>query len=86
MREWLVVMESVFPSGSLNHATLSPFGVVHTPWVSWSTPSYRLTVNPPWDRSAISLLMSATSQPRIVNGCGVSACTPAPGLSREPWA
>jgi Flavoprotein len=33
------VSDRTFPSGSANHATLSPAGVVQTPFSSWSMPS-----------------------------------------------
>lgn len=33
------VIESVFPSGSLNHATSAPLGDAHTPIASWFIPS-----------------------------------------------
>ncbi len=37
--QWNSVRDRTFPSGSVNQATRSPFGVVHTPWASCSMPS-----------------------------------------------
>src|SRR5690242_5075039 len=36
---WNCVRESVFPSGSLNHATFAPEGDVQIPNSSWGSPS-----------------------------------------------
>src|SRR5262249_8757996 len=69
------VSDKVCPSGSLNHATRDPSGVLQIPSASWSNPSYRSSGIPRSLNCLAVASMSRTCQPSTVYGGGDTACT-----------
>jgi len=72
---WNCVSESVFPSGSLNHAILPPVGDVHAPNSSCGIPGKRSKRTPLAINSFIRAPISATAQPATVCFAGINSCT-----------
>src|SRR6202034_4425865 len=64
--------DKIFPSGSLNHATLSPAGAVQIPSSSCSKKPNLSNRTPFASSPATIFSMSLTCHPRIVNGAGVN--------------